>query len=386
MKSKIVISVLVVALFFVSLSPVATLGGMPRVAAASFASNCASPTVPTGTMPKLNSSFTLTVKGAFGMTASYNQNTIFNLPACWSYGGYVAHASAAFTPSAYGNYTGIPILTLVNLVGGIAPGETVTATSGTDGYAVTYTYQEVTSGLGWGSTYTTSVCAVPNACGSSTAAVATVPMTLVLAYLWNSTAISAYTCSVAPSACTSATESAGNGPLRTVTLNSVGSIGATALTTSGAGYIIGAGGPWNKGVTTIQVNAATTPITPFYFTQGSPLSNTGTSLVYGNITWTTPIQGTQYILPASLAINGVQFSASFYESLFPQYQLVSGNTYSGYYGGTFAAISGCSYGATITLTVTVNGLSKSASAICPGSDGTAAIDLSFTTSSGGVTS
>lgn len=342
-----------------------------------FSSSCTAPTVPSGSLPALNSSFSLNLVGAYGMTATYNQNTILSLPACQAYGGFVAHASGGYLPDDYGVYAGVPMLTLVDLVGGITPGETVTATSGTDGYAVTYTYQEVTSGIGWGSIYTTSTCSTAGACSSSTASVTTVPMYLVLAYLWNDTAISAYTCSVAPSACTSATESAGVGPLRTVTVNPTGSLGASAVTSSGAGYLIGAGAPWNKGVTTIKVNPATNPTTtPVYFTEGAPLASSG--VVLGNITWTTPtLQGFQYVFPVSIAINGVQFGSTFSESLFPQYQLAVGNSYAGYYGGTFAAISGCSSGATITLTATVNGVTKTGSAICPGSGSSATINLNF---------
>ncbi|MDG6905661.1 MAG: hypothetical protein JRN20_07750 [Nitrososphaerota archaeon] len=96
-------------------------------------------------------------------------------------------------------------------------------------------------------------------------------------------------------------------------------------------------------------------------------------------------QGFQYVYTASIAINGKQFSAVFTETLYAQYQLVPGLPYAGYYGSTFGAISGCQQGATITLTATVNGVTKSGSALCPAVGNSTSINMSFTTS-GGTTS
>ena len=92
-----------------------------------------------------------------------------------------------------------------------------------------------------------------------------------------------------------------------------------------------------------------------------------------------PTKGLQYIFPASIAINGKQFSATFYESLFAQFQLVPGGQYAGYCAGTFGAISGCQQGVNITLTVTMNGATKSASALCPADGNSTSINLIFTT-------
>ena len=214
----------------------ATPAAIPKAAALTVTSNCTTPSVPMGVMPTLNSTFTLTIIGASGQEVTFNQNTILSLAACWSYGGYVHHSVA----SAYGNYTGIPMLTLINLVGGMTSGETVTATSGTDNYQTTYTYNEVTAGTGWGSIYTTS---------APTTAVTSPPaMYLVLAYLWNGNPISAYACKGVSTPCPNGPTSSGVGPLRTVTIS------------SSASYLIGAGGPWNKGVATIQVNPPETAI------------------------------------------------------------------------------------------------------------------------------
>ncbi len=104
------------------------------------------------------------------------------------------------------------------------------------------------------------------------------------------------------------------------------------------------------------------------------------SIVQGNIIWTTSTyDGFQYIFPVSVAINGVQFSATFYESLFAQFQLGANPSFTGAYIGTFSVISGCEQGATITITATVDGVAESASGVCPGSANSTAINISFGT-------
>ena len=135
-------------------------------------------------------------------------------------------------------------------------------------------------------------------------------------------------------------------------------------------------------------NVPVSALTGTYFTLGDPLpANSATSYVYGNVTWTTPTyQGFQYLFSASVAINGKPFSAVFTESLYAQFQLVPSLPYAGFYGSTFGAISGCQPGSMITLTATVSGLTKSASALCPGYGNSTSINLSFTTSSTGTTS
>ena len=105
-------------------------------------------------------------------------------------------------------------------------------------------------------------------------------------------------------------------------------------------------------------------------------------LVLGNITWYTPAyQGLEYFFPASVAINGRQFSATFYESLIAQFQLVPGEPYAGYYAGTFGAISGCQEGSNITLTATVNGTTESGWTLCPAAGKTTTINMNFSSSS-----
>jgi|GEM_PF-4351517 len=107
-------------------------------------------------------------------------------------------------------------------------------------------------------------------------------------------------------------------------------------------------------------------------------SSLGAAIVYGNATWSgTTYQGLQYIFPASVAINGRQFSSTFYESIFAQTQLVPNGNFSGTYTGMFGAISGCQEGSTITITATVGGATKSESGRCPGLGDSTVVNLFF---------
>src|SRR5208283_5949753 len=72
----------------------------------------------------------------------------------------------------FGLYTGVPILTLCNQVGGLTSSETITVT-GSDGYKVTYSYAQA-NGQGIG-TY--------NSAG--TAVTPTQPLTMIVAYFLN---------------------------------------------------------------------------------------------------------------------------------------------------------------------------------------------------------
>jgi hypothetical protein len=109
-----------------------------------------------------------------------------------------------------------------------------------------------------------------------------------------------------------------------------------------------------------------------------PPASLGPSIVYGNVTWSgVAYQGLQYIFPASVAINGRQFSSTFYESIFAQTQLVPNGNFTGTYTGLFGAISGCQEGSTITITATVGGATESGSGRCPAFGNSMAIDLFF---------
>ena len=260
---------LLMALAFVAFG-FATLVGSPAVSAVSASSNCTSPTVPSGgpiSSSVFNSSFTLQVIGAGGTTITITQSNILSYAACWSYGGF-AHGTPLFSDD-YGNYTGIPVSYLVGLVGGISPGGSVTVTSGTDNFADTYTYSQVVSGQGWGTLYTATTNPPTPASNQNN------PMYLVVAYLWNGSAIGAYACT-GTTPCPTGPETFGTGPLRTVTLS------------SNPNYLLPAGKPWNKlgpspGINVLRVNAPP-PSVPEFGLGGAVLSGTFLAAVLGIFT------------------------------------------------------------------------------------------------------
>jgi len=87
------------------------------------------------TLPALS----LTLIGANGQQKILNSKELGALTSVTANGGY----NDTETGTIYaGNFTGVPVLTLLNLVGGITSGENVTFT-GSDGYQVTFTYQQV---------------------------------------------------------------------------------------------------------------------------------------------------------------------------------------------------------------------------------------------------
>jgi DMSO/TMAO reductase YedYZ molybdopterin-dependent catalytic subunit len=86
-----------------------------------------------GILPALN----LTLIGAIGQQKVLNSSELAALRSYTATGGY-SHEGTIYV----GKYTGVPILTLLDLVGGITSSENVTFT-GSDGYQVTFTYQQV---------------------------------------------------------------------------------------------------------------------------------------------------------------------------------------------------------------------------------------------------
>ena len=86
------------------------------------------------TLPALN----LTLVGANGQQKVLNSNELAALKSYTANGGWSEMTGTTYV----GNFTGVPILTLLNLVGGITSSENVTVT-GSDGYQVTFTYQQV---------------------------------------------------------------------------------------------------------------------------------------------------------------------------------------------------------------------------------------------------
>jgi hypothetical protein len=79
----------------------------------------------------------LTLVGAEGQQKILNSNKLATLESYTASGGYSGEGV-----TYVGNFTGVPVLTLLNLVGGITSGENVTFI-GSDGYQVTFTYQQI---------------------------------------------------------------------------------------------------------------------------------------------------------------------------------------------------------------------------------------------------
>lgn len=88
-----------------------------------------------GIIPNIN----LTLVGANGQQKILNSSELTALKSYTGYGGYINDVK---NTTYVGNFTGVPFLTLLNLVGGITSSENVTVT-GSDGYQTTFTYQQV---------------------------------------------------------------------------------------------------------------------------------------------------------------------------------------------------------------------------------------------------
>lgn len=128
----------------------------------------------------------------------------------------------------------------------------------------------------------------------------------------------------------------------------------------------------SSSTTTTTTSITTTTTTSTTFAAPPP------PLMDGNVIWSTSTYvGFEYIYPVSVAINGVPFSTTFFESLFAQYEPGPGSPFAGYYTGSFGAIAGCQPGSVITITATVNGVTQSASGLCPGAGDTSSIMMSF---------
>jgi len=116
----------------------------------------------------------LTVIGANGTQVSLNETRMAALTSYTDKGGF---KSSGGLIADVGTYTGIPVLTLLNLVGGITSQQTLTVTA-SDGYSMVYTYDQV-NGNGF-TTYDPIT-------GSE--ATPTKPMTLCINYFENGTAL-----------------------------------------------------------------------------------------------------------------------------------------------------------------------------------------------------
>jgi hypothetical protein len=114
----------------------------------------------------------LTLVGAEGQEKTLNSNELATLDSYRANGGYSGEGV-----TYVGNFTGVPVLTLLNLVGGITSGENVTFV-GSDGYQVTFTYQQI---------HGQEIETFDPKTGAATQP--TQPLTVMVAYYSNDTAI-----------------------------------------------------------------------------------------------------------------------------------------------------------------------------------------------------
>ena len=120
------------------------------------------------------SPLTLTLVGADGQKKVLNEKDLAGLESYTANGGF---KSSGGLIAAVGTYTGVPILTICNLVGGITSDQTLTVTA-SDGYSMVYTYNQVN-----GQDFTT----YDSVTGSEKQP--TQPMKMVVTYYINGTAL-----------------------------------------------------------------------------------------------------------------------------------------------------------------------------------------------------
>jgi len=116
-------------------------------------------------LPPLN----LTLTALNGTQLTINETTMSSLPAIRGYGGLL---NSAGVPSDLGNYTGIPLTTLCNLVGGVSNGSSLLVTA-SDNYTITLSYLQLSGN--W-TTYDNSTGQPVNQ---------TQPLTPIIAYYYN---------------------------------------------------------------------------------------------------------------------------------------------------------------------------------------------------------
>jgi len=114
----------------------------------------------------------LTVVGANGQQKVLTQKDIAALQQITGKGGSIGQGGMVMN---VGTYTGVKLSDVCNLVGGIASGDTISVNC-SDGYSVSFTYDQVANGKGF-STYDSS--------GNS--ATPTNPIYLILSYQYNGT-------------------------------------------------------------------------------------------------------------------------------------------------------------------------------------------------------
>jgi hypothetical protein len=121
----------------------------------------------------LPANMTLTVKAHNGTTITFNRNQIAALPTINGMGGRNTHGSI----TGVGNYTGISVQYLANLVGGLPDATYSINVVAADGYVVPLSYSKVVLGTGF-SMFNQTTNAAQNA---------TQPITPMLAFAYNNT-------------------------------------------------------------------------------------------------------------------------------------------------------------------------------------------------------
>jgi hypothetical protein len=119
----------------------------------------------------LPDNLTLTIKAANGTTIVLNRNDIAAIPTFNGMGGRNTHG----TITAVGNFTGLSVPYLANLVGGLPSNSYSVIIKAADGYTTTLLYSQVVNGTGYNMyNQTTNAAQTP-----------TQPVTPILAYAWN---------------------------------------------------------------------------------------------------------------------------------------------------------------------------------------------------------
>ncbi|NLE06151.1 MAG: molybdopterin-dependent oxidoreductase, partial [Crenarchaeota archaeon] len=177
----------------------------------------ASPSSSNPTLPNL----TLTIIGSNGTQVSLSSTELTAITSVTSGGGYKTHDGI----SGVCNYTGAPVLTLCDLVGGIKSGDTLTVIA-SDGYTMTYTYEQV-NGQGL-SLFDSNI----------NEATSTQPLTFIIAYYQDGSLLS------------------DGGPLRS------GFVTSESIFTTG--------NMWVKQVTTISIESSSATASPSPTSSASP--------------------------------------------------------------------------------------------------------------------
>jgi hypothetical protein len=171
-------------------TPIVTQAPTPSISPTATPSPTQAPTsTPIPTPTPIPVVMELTIVAANGTQYTINQASMAQFTAITANGGT---RSSSGTLANYGAYTGVPIMTLLNYVGGVTSSNSAKVTA-SDNYTNTYTYQQL-NGEGVGTYDSTGSAVTP-----------TQPLTMIVAWYLNSTALASNT-----------------GPLRTMYVGSEG--------------------------------------------------------------------------------------------------------------------------------------------------------------------